>query len=215
MSAVYARVPDASDDLGGSVVGRLEWSVADRPCAHGRQVHWRRMHPDQDTNRGGSQAEGSVALRAVLRRRQVLPQYGKGLSGRYSARCRERFTAQPVGSPECSTAKRRERQRCPGSGSQNPEPAKPAREPAEGNSYSRAENRNCPNRAHGKLRGPGASARDRLRNRQPGQPPRLPASRIRCSSTGPTPDETSSKRKGIWQGEETYATQMARTTLAQ
>ena len=169
MSAVYARVPHASNDHGGSIMARPEWSIADSSGAHGRQVSRRGMYTGQDPNRGGIEAANSVALRAVLWHCQILPQRGEGISGGDSARHYEESSPQRACPGESSYGRSRK----------HPEAAP---EQAKRNCLSGDE---CGTRAHGRCCGPcgsNASARPQLQNGRRGSAPRFAVRGIQCAS---------------------------------
>ncbi len=188
-----------------------------RACAHGRQVYWRSMYTDQYTDRGGSKAENSVALRAVLWYCQVLPQRRERLRCRDSARRSERCHPQPASPPECSNSARREKQQPCSFGDQSRKVAAAGKQAGRGYSSS-AGSGNCADHArHGPLDREAFSP-GQLRNREAQQAPNSLVSRHRCSTLRCSTDsnQKTSKRKASWYGKETYATQMARTgALAQ
>ena len=184
MSAVYVRVPHASDDPGGSVVGRPKWSIEERCRTHGRQVHRRRMYTDQDTNRSGIKSKNSVALRAVLRHRQVLPRRGEGIPGGDSARHHEESDAQTACRCGCPSAEERGSECCHGFCSQSRKSAEAARKQAQRDSPCRAESRKCAASAYCDPCGRNASAQRRLRNGRRRKAPHFTARRIQCASTG-------------------------------
>ena len=211
MSASYARLPDAGDDLGRSVVGRRKWSFADCACAHGRQIDRGSMYTDQHTNRGGNKAENSVALRTVLRHCQILPQRREGLRRRDSARRGEQSDPKSASSRECSSTARCEKQQC--CGFDNHCRKRAAEKQAGGKRYGPAASGNCAERAHHKQRDCDAFTPGWSRNRQSRRNPGCVVSTLRCSTNS---NQKASKRKASWHGKETYATQMARTgALAQ
>src|SRR5580700_619740 len=186
MSTVYARVPHASDDPGGGVVGRPKWSVENRCRTHGRQVPGRRMYTDQDTNRSGIKGTNSVALRAVLRYRQILPQRGKGIRGGDSARHGGESHPQPGGPCGCPGAEERGSECRHGFDSQSRKSAEAAREQAQRDSASRGESRKCTASARRGPCGRNASntfARRWLRNGRRRKAPHFTARRIQCAST--------------------------------
>lgn len=186
MSAVYARVPHASDDSGGGVVGRPRWSIENRCRTHGRPLHRRRMHTDQDTNRSGIKGPNSVALRAVLRHREILPQRGKGIPGGDSARHDEGSGPHPACPRGCPCAEGCGSERGHGLYRQNRKSAEGARDRAQRNSASRAESRNCAASAYGDPCGRNArntSAQQWLRDGRQRKTPHFTARRIQCAST--------------------------------
>jgi hypothetical protein len=62
------------------------------------------MHTHQNSRGGGIEARHSVALRAVFRSSQILPQRGLGLSGRHSTRCHIHPSSGPARSGPNSAA---------------------------------------------------------------------------------------------------------------
>lgn len=169
------------------------------------------MHTDQHTNRGRIKAQNPVAVRAILRHCQVLPQRGKRLRCRDSARRGEQSHPRPT-SRECAIGGSREKQHFFRSDNQNRKLAAAGKQ--SGRKYAcSADSGKSAERAQCEPRNCDVFSSGGSRNRQAQQTPRFVVSRLRCSSNS---NQTASKRKASWHGKETYATQVARTgALAQ
>ena len=199
----YARLPDGGDDFGRSVVGRRRWCFADCARVHGRQVYRGSMYTDQHTDRGGIEAENSVALRAVLWHGKVLPQRGEGLRRGYSTRRGEQSKPQQASPRGCSAAGRPQQQQFSSFNSQNRKPAGAAGEQAGRKYASPAGGGKCVDRARREPRTRDASSLGWSRNRQSRKTSSFAVSRHRFSSNS---NQKASKSKASWYGKESYAT---------
>src|ERR1700691_6502347 len=101
------------------------------------------MYTDQHTSRSGIEGANSVALRTVLRYRQVLPQGGEGIPRGYSARPCEGSNPQPGCSGEHLSAEKRRNGHCRSFYAQSRESAEDGRDQTYKNFPQRGESRKC------------------------------------------------------------------------